>query len=52
MALSEVPVTIRVYHVADYDEVAALWTRINREWHLTICASFSSCTLRLRSTVS
>lgn len=27
----EQPVTIRVYEEADYDEVAALWTRINRE---------------------
>jgi len=25
------PVTIRAYCKADYDEVAALWTRINRE---------------------
>jgi N-acetylglutamate synthase-like GNAT family acetyltransferase len=32
MAVPEVPVTIRAYHETDYDEVAALWTRINREF--------------------
>jgi hypothetical protein len=31
MAVQEEPVTIRAYQEADYDEIAALWTRINRE---------------------
>jgi N-acetylglutamate synthase-like GNAT family acetyltransferase len=31
MAIQEEPVTIRAYQEADYDEIAALWTRINRE---------------------
>ena len=31
MAVQEEPVTIRAYQEADYDEIAALWTPINRE---------------------